>query len=230
MSSGEEAGFTMIQEIIKNSATLVFDCDGVVLDSNKVKTQAFYNAAIPYGEKAASSLVNYHVKHGGVSRYQKFQYFIDEIAGEKLPGFGCDVLLERYAEFVMQGLHECKIADSIMELRAATSNQSWVLVSGGDQRELRSVFKARRIDDLFDGGIFGSPDNKIDIFARELGDSIQLPAVYIGDSKYDYYSSTASGLDFIFLAGWSEVYNWEAWVEAESLSWCNDIPEVLRLL
>ncbi|MQX54354.1 HAD family hydrolase [Alcanivorax sediminis] len=220
----------MIQRIINNSATIVFDCDGVVLDSNKVKTQAFYNAAIPYGEEAAYALVDYHVKHGGVSRYQKFQYFIDEIVGEKLAGFGFEVLLDRYAEFVMQGLHECKMADSLVDLRAATPNQSWVLVSGGDQRELRSVFKARGIEHLFDGGIFGSPDNKIDIFTREIGGNIKLPAVYIGDSKYDYYSSAALGLDFIFLAGWSEVYNWEAWVEAESLSWCNDISEILRLL
>ena len=53
--------------------SIVFDCDGVVLNSNKLKTQAFYNAALPYGEKAAIALVSYHIKNGGISRNHKFE-------------------------------------------------------------------------------------------------------------------------------------------------------------
>ncbi len=45
--------------------TLIFDCDGVILNSNQVKTQAFYKATLSYGEAAAESLVNYHIQHGG---------------------------------------------------------------------------------------------------------------------------------------------------------------------
>ena len=45
---------------ISQYATLIFDCDGVILDSNKIKTTAFYNTALPYGEDAAEALVNYH--------------------------------------------------------------------------------------------------------------------------------------------------------------------------
>ncbi|NLC22432.1 MAG: HAD family hydrolase, partial [Halomonadaceae bacterium] len=33
---------------LKAYLTLVFDCDGVVLDSNRVKTEAFYQATLPY--------------------------------------------------------------------------------------------------------------------------------------------------------------------------------------
>ena len=39
--------------LITDYASLVFDCDGVVLNSNKVKTEAFYQAVLPYGEAAA---------------------------------------------------------------------------------------------------------------------------------------------------------------------------------
>ncbi|MFH7588150.1 HAD family hydrolase, partial [Oceanimonas smirnovii] len=61
---------------VTDYVTLVFDCDGVVLNSNKVKTEAFYKAALPYGEAAAQAMVDYHVAHGGVSRYKKFAYFL----------------------------------------------------------------------------------------------------------------------------------------------------------
>lgn len=46
--------------------SMIFDCDGVVLNSNKVKTDAFYQASWPYGEAAAQAMVDYHVANGGV--------------------------------------------------------------------------------------------------------------------------------------------------------------------
>ena len=49
---------------------LVFDCDGVILDSVPVKTRAFARLAEPYGEEARDRFVMYHTVHGGVSRYQ----------------------------------------------------------------------------------------------------------------------------------------------------------------
>jgi len=52
--------------------TLVFDCDGVVLNSNKIKTQAFYEAAKHFGHESAQALVDYPVANGGISRYAKF--------------------------------------------------------------------------------------------------------------------------------------------------------------
>lgn len=57
--------------------TLVFDCDRVILNSNKVKTEAFYQSALAYGEQAAQALVEYHIANGGISRYKKFAYFLD---------------------------------------------------------------------------------------------------------------------------------------------------------
>ncbi|MDX1757946.1 MAG: HAD family hydrolase, partial [Marinobacter sp.] len=63
-------------------ASWVFDCDGVILNSNRVKTEAFYQAALPYGESAARALVEYHVNNGGISRYAKFERFLTTILGQ----------------------------------------------------------------------------------------------------------------------------------------------------
>ena len=66
--------------------TLIFDCDGVVLDSNRVKTEAFRAAAMPWGRAAAEALVANHVANGGVSRYEKFASFLEHILPEQAPG------------------------------------------------------------------------------------------------------------------------------------------------
>jgi phosphoglycolate phosphatase-like HAD superfamily hydrolase len=190
---------------IKNYKTLVFDCDGVLLNSNKVKTQAFYDCALPYGEAAAQSLVDYHVNNGGISRYKKFDYFLRTVLGKSVyDDAELGNLLDTYAHYAKQGLLNCEVAEGLENLRKALPEAQWLVVSGGDQAELREVFEQRKLAHYFNGGIFGSPDNKDDILAREAGHNIRMPAVFIGDSRYDYEAANRAGLDFIFVKEWSE--------------------------
>lgn len=186
--------------------TLVFDCDGVILNSNNIKTQAFYKVALPYGESAAQALVAYHVSHGGISRYKKFEFFLREVIGrESVDENELRELLAGYAEDVWQGLLSCEVSEGLHRLREKSINSRWLVVSGGDQEELRQVFSKRSLDHLFDGGIFGSPDSKDVILARELErKNIAKPAIFFGDSQYDFESAVRVGLDFAFVSGWSE--------------------------
>ncbi len=218
--------------------TLIFDCDGVVLDSNKVKTEAFYRATLSYGEAAAQAMVDYHVANGGVSRYKKFSYFLEEIASRSVLNYAkqsnsaeqipyLDMLLHAYANHVREGLLICEVAPGLAALRKHARDARWLIVSGGDQAELRDVFAQRGIAAWFDGGIFGSPDTKDEILARELASgNIQQPALFLGDSKYDYQAASAAGLDFVFLSGWSEVERWEAWVKQKKIKSVASISEL----
>ncbi|MDA0426962.1 HAD family hydrolase [Stutzerimonas frequens] len=189
--------------------SLVFDCDGVLLDSNRVKTDAFYQAALPFGESAANALVRYHVANGGVSRYRKFEYFLSEIVRHE-DMEPLNELLSRYAERVREGLLACRVADGLGELRSALPKSNWMIVSGGDQGELREVFEARGLSHYFSGGIFGSPTDKQEILSRELNcGNLVLPAVFLGDSRYDYESAMKFGLDFVFISQWTEFSGWQ---------------------
>lgn len=189
----------------------VFDCDGVILNSNKVKTEAFFKAALPYGEVAAQNLVDYHIQRGGISRYKKFEWFMSEVVSG-FSGPDIDQLLNSYAAEVRQGLLNCDVAAGLKDLRNKTKDANWFIVSGGDQAELREVFSIRGLADLFDGGIYGSPDSKDEILARELAaNNISANALFLGDSKYDHIAATRAGLDFVFLSDWSEFHGWPAY-------------------
>ncbi|MDG9925609.1 MULTISPECIES: HAD family hydrolase [unclassified Pseudomonas] len=203
---------------LEHYRTLVFDCDGVVLDSNRVKTEAFHAAALPYGKKAASELVAYHVAHGGISRYRKFEYLLRHILGRQESLEELQVLLQCYAGLVREGLLGCAVAPGLVELRERLPDCRWMIVSGGDQAELREIFAMRGLAELFDGGIFGSPDAKDLILERELRrESIRQPALFIGDSRFDHQCARQSGLDFVFLHGWSEFKSWREYCDAESI-------------
>jgi phosphoglycolate phosphatase-like HAD superfamily hydrolase len=208
----------MTLSCLKRYKTLVFDCDGVLLNSNSVKTRAFYQAALPYGEEAAQALVDYHVQHGGVSRYRKFDYFLSHIVSHEVIGPSREDLLESYASMVHAALLECEIADGILELRYASRDEKWLVISGGDQAELRDVFSIRGLDAVYDGGIFGSPNTKFEIVSRELGaGNILKPALMFGDSRLDHEVAIYFGLDFAFVYNWSEFLEWKTYVAVNNI-------------
>jgi phosphoglycolate phosphatase-like HAD superfamily hydrolase len=220
----------MIRDL-SHAMTIIFDCDGVVLDSNRVKTEAFRSAARPWGVAAAEALVAHHVAYGGVSRYAKFAYFFDHILPQQAPsavpgrdGPDMDALLAAYAQTVQHGLMTCPVADALRNLRVATPQARWLIVSGGDQAELREVFSARNIAGYFDGGIFGSPDTKEAILTREINaGNIHGPAVFLGDSRLDYEAAVRAGLEFIYVAEWSE------WADGARLAAEGTFPMVRSL-
>lgn len=216
---------------ISDYKTLVFDCDGVVLDSNKVKTQAFYNAALPYGEAAAQALVDYHVANGGISRYRKFEYFLDTLVAQHArdtDGPGLQSLLDAYAKAVRHGLLNCAVTPGLAQLREATPDARWLIVSGGDQAELREVFAQRGLAQMFDGGIFGSPASKDEILSAQLATgNIRPRALFIGDSRYDHVASAAAGLDFLFVSHWTEFPSWQAYCREHALTCLQAIENLL---
>lgn len=208
----------MIDIALNQYKTLVFDCDGVVLNSNKIKTQAFYEATKHYGHEAAQALVDYHICNGGISRYSKFEYFFNEILKQEIEAKVFDNILLHFAQIVKEQLVRCEVAEGLDQLRIYTKSAKWLIVSGGDQTELREIFLIRGIETYFDGGIFGSPDNKAEILQREVAKgNIIAPALFIGDSKYDYKVAKVAGLDFAFVSNWTEVEDFAEFIADENI-------------
>ncbi len=210
--------------------TLVFDCDGVVLNSNQLKIQAYYHVAIKFGasEVQAQALVDHHVRLGGISRYPKFEYFLSDIMQRAVTDQAMQGLLDSFTTEVKRLLTDCEIAPDLMRVREANPNAKWMIISGGDQAELRDIFKHRGIDTLFDAGIYGSPDNKDAILAREVGlGHITQPALFIGDSRYDHQASTNAGLDFVFLSAWTDVEGWQDYSATHKIAVFNHLGNLI---
>lgn len=208
--------------------TIVFDCDGVILNSNEIKSHAFYEATKHYGHETASKLVDYHIRNGGISRYEKIKYFLNFILCIDFDEEVYKDILKRFSVAVYNGLLSCEIAEGLAELKRKTEFSNWLIVSGGDQIELRRVFEERKIESFFDGGIFGSPDNKNAILFREINNkNIKTPALFIGDSKYDYEVAQEAGLDFVFLYRWTEVSDYISWTDSNLILRRRDILGIL---
>ena len=191
--------------------TIIFDCDGVVLNSNKIKTDAFYKIALPYGKSIAEDFQNYHKNNGGISRYKKFDYLINELIPKlKYKQISKNLLLEKFEELTFNDLKYCEVAENLDKLKLSTKNINWLIVSGADQNQIKSILKFKKIESFFNSGIFGSPDTKFQIISREIKkNNIKYPVLYFGDSKLDYIVSKFFEIDFIFLSNWTEFKDWK---------------------
>lgn len=196
--------------MINKYSAIVFDCDGVLLDSNRVKTNAFREVTRTYGDDISDGFVKFHLANGGISRYRKFEYFLTDFLGRPAEPRSVKELVDKYADCVYQGLLKCRVVDGLDELREKTRNIPWMIVSGGDQQELNSVFSARELAGLFDAGIYGSPESKDEIFDRlRRSGQLAFPSLFIGDSRYDHEMAEKYGIDFIFAYGWTEFSEWQ---------------------
>ncbi len=196
---------------------LIFDCDGVVLDSNAVKTEAFRAVAAPFGPDIAARFVHFHQQNGGLSRYVKLRQLLRDAGVEddaRLPG-----LLDAFATEVRDGLRQCQITPQLDALRHASRGARWAIASGADQTELREVLKVRGLDALFDAGIHGSPTPKTTLVKQLVADHGGTPpaALMLGDSRLDHEAAAAAGIDFVFVSAWTEYDDWAQYVARHAL-------------
>jgi phosphoglycolate phosphatase-like HAD superfamily hydrolase len=195
---------------LRNYKTWLFDCDGVLLDSNKLKSEAFFEIALPYGIEKAEALVEFNKEFGGVTRFEKFKYFFKDILCAKEFEYELANALSNFGDLVCKKLMDCQETSGLRNfMESLPENSNKFVVSGGLQSEIKYVFEKRGLD-VFFNGIYGSPDSKIAIMRKmsELTD-IQFPAVFLGDSRYDYEAASQFGLDFVFMTKYSEFLGWE---------------------
>lgn len=166
---------------------LVFDCDGVILDSVPVKTRTIARLARPYGQEAEERFVMYHMAHGGVSRYKKFEWFFREV-------LGCEITPEtsaewgrRFAEYALDEIRRCPLIPGMQAVLDAWRDKLPLFVcSGAPREEVRMILRERELEHFFTD-IYGSPPAKAQLLAEIVGISGLPPEdiLMVGDATTD---------------------------------------------
>lgn len=214
---------------LKEYKTWIFDCDGVIFDSNRIKTEAFYEVALPYGKDAARAIVKYHKKFGGVSRFKKWRYFFENILNQDLREKELKEVLRQFGKVVKKKMATCPESEGLRPfLRALPKGCRKIVVSGSAQHELRGIFAKRGLTRYFDG-IYGSPDTKEVILARTLAKrKVVKPAIFVGDTIYDYACTRKIRADFVFMYGYTELENWRRYFRNKKAMIARNPEEITR--
>ena len=191
----------------------IFDCDGVILDSNKIKSEAFAKALKGEPEHKILKFIDYHKENGGVSRYKKFRYYYEKINKSLQPQKYTNKAIDSFASIVSKELEKCKYVRGVLEFIVDLTKKNKILyvVSGSDQAELINVFIKRGINQYF-SEIYGSPDDKFsntNKVIQSIGPN--KDGIFFGDSKSDFEAAKKYGLDFLFIYGTSE------WIDGKNI-------------
>jgi len=209
--------------------SIIFDCDGVILNSNKIKSQAFYDTVSNLGDLYARQLADYNIQNGGVSRNDKFKYFKNFIYPDS-NSINIEDLLTKFSSIVSEKLLTCEVAFGLDILKKKTPNSRWSVVSGGNETELKCVFNKLNLYHLFENGIYGSPMNKYDIISN--GQKIGLfsdKVLFIGDSKLDFEVAKFFNFNFVFVKQWTEFANHESFCKKNKILSVNAPIDILNI-
>ncbi len=178
---------------------IIFDFDGVILDSNEIKTQAFIDLYKDYPSHIVKRVRTYHLQNQGIDRYRKIKYFEEELLNKEVDDIYLKQRAEIFKDLVFRKVIKAKFIKGAKNfLKENLIRFDFHLASATPEDELKDITKKRDID-VFFKSIYGSPMKKEEILSKIISeyDYNTREVVMIGDSKQDLIASKAKNVKFV---------------------------------
>lgn len=176
----------------------IFDFDGVLIESAKIKTEAFRKIFSKWPEKV-DNFIFYHRKNMGISRYVKFKYFYKNIIGKPYSKEIENKLGKQFSELVAKQIKKADFVEGAKEfLEESYRNHLLFIASGTPQKEIENIISYKGIGKYF-RGIFGAPLVKIEIIENILKSYLlkRKEVVFVGDAESDRIAAAKTRIYFI---------------------------------
>lgn len=177
---------------------IIFDFDGVIVESMDIKTRAFAFLFKDYPEHI-DEIIKFHTVHGGLSRFVKFEWIYKNILQKRLSQKQKIELGKSFANYVYEEVVKCPFVNGALEfLNNYYQKIRLFIVSGTPQEEIRSIVKARNLERYFIE-VFGTPKKKSALNSGILKSHRLNPEeiIVIGDSVDDYEGAREAGIRFV---------------------------------
>ncbi|WP_111683188.1 HAD family hydrolase [Winogradskyella tangerina] len=181
--------------IFKN---IFFDFDGVIAESVDVKTEAFREMYLPYGEKIADKVVDHHIHNGGVSRYEKFKIYHKQFLNQDISQDQLNDLAQTFSKLVLEKVINAEevVGCSNFLDKYSTRLNFWI-ITGTPTVEIEQIVEKRGIENHFKA-LCGSPKNKrywTEYIIKE-NNLKRHETLFLGDATTDYDAADFSNIHF----------------------------------
>jgi phosphoglycolate phosphatase-like HAD superfamily hydrolase len=186
----------------------IFDCDGVILNSNQLKINAMESAlrALSINDNQVQQCSEYFRKNFGKSRYHHVEHFVSNILqiDQETTRKALELkIITLFSNQCRKLYLEAELTPGFLDFLQILRGKKYI-ASGSAQDELRGVFKERGLEHHF-SGIYGSPTAKSDNINHILELEKTEKAVMFGDAISDLEASIANKIDFIAYRTYSNV-------------------------
>lgn len=178
---------------------IIFDFDGVLVESVKVKTWAFVELYRPYGEQVMREVAAYHEAHGGVSRFEKFRYFHRTLLGRELGAAEEGQLASRFSALVEDAVVAAPWVAGAREFLVAYHDQLPLhIASATPDTELRRIVSRRGMQTFF-RSVAGTPETKSEIIRRIIAEQgySSWRILMLGDATADMEGAIDADVPFL---------------------------------
>lgn len=177
---------------------IIFDFDGVLLESNQIKIDAFKKLFAHRSDKI-DDIIQYHLANMGVSRYVKFNHIYKHILKEPYSEKLGLALGDNFSRTVLMDIVKVPLVKGAKEFIINNHEKySLFIASGTPEEELRNIIKVRDIERYFKG-VYGSPKKKAIIVDEILRDNSfsYNQVVFVGDAETDREAAQQCNVGFI---------------------------------
>lgn len=189
--------------------SIIFDFDGVLVESVDIKTAAFARLFADEGQDVVERVIEYHLRNGGVSRFEKIRYYYEYILRRPLS----DELLRkecvRFSALVFDEVVKAPYVPGAREfLDYGRDLYDFFIVSATPQDEIDRIIDKRGMRAFFKK-IIGSPLKKNEAVDVLISDFNIKPAntAFVGDALSDYDAARTHGIAFIArVAGQNDIF------------------------
>ena len=178
---------------------IIFDFDGVVLESLNVKTNAFRKLYEPYGSDISKRVVEHHLENGGISRYDKIKFYHNKYLGENIDQNNIQKIAQNFSEMVVNEILKVPFVDGAKQFIEGNYKRYLMFISSATPAyELNYICRQLKISKYFQG-IFGSPDSKAKHISAIISNYSlnKREIVFIGDSSSDLDAAKIHNVTFI---------------------------------
>ncbi|MFT4801032.1 MAG: HAD superfamily hydrolase (TIGR01549 family) [Flavobacteriaceae bacterium] len=179
--------------------TILWDFDGVILDSMTVRDWGFEEIFKSFDKEKVKELLDYHRFNGGLSRYVKIRYFFEKILKRQISDEEILEYASRFSEIMLKELINPKniIQETLEFIKNNYKKYNFHIVSGSDGKELNFLCEKLNISDYFIS-IQGSPTPKntlVEVLLKENNYDLKETCL-IGDSINDYEAASKNKILF----------------------------------
>ena len=179
--------------------SIVFDFDGVILDSNSIKEHAFRKLYENSTSINLKKILDYHKKNLGISRFKKIEYFTTNILLESFDQNILKLQSDKFENIVKKKILDCDFIQGVLNfIELINPNYDLFISSGSPEKELKEICRIKEIDRYFNK-IYGSPDDKYFHLKSiiDLNSYSNNEILFIGDSIIDYEVSKKFDISFL---------------------------------
>lgn len=177
---------------------IIFDFDGVLIESADIKIEAYKELFLQYGNSVAEKAKIYFKDHPGMYRSEKIRQCFHLILNESISNKDIEKQLVNYKHIILDNILAAPWVPGVQNFLENNRKYFLYVVSAAPQDEVRFIAKKRNINHHFKK-VFGGPSKKIEVINKisSLEQCSKKEILFIGDAISDYNAALKTEVLFL---------------------------------